>query len=157
TVIFLTSASTLRSIDWSAGWRTGLSAASSLDCVAATTPPVAPALSAMAAAPIATPRPLIRISSSRGCSDRPDPSHDRRGLKPGTREDAMTRLVTFVVATVLLCAAPAASAAASPLDDYARTTWASLAAMTDPATGLPADSLDADGTTSVQTSSTNIG
>jgi hypothetical protein len=58
------------------------------------------------------------------------------------------------VAALLLCAAPAA---ASPLDDYARTTWASLAAMTDPATGLPADSLDADGTTSVQTSATNIG
>jgi hypothetical protein len=66
----------------------------------------------------------------------------------------MTRLVTLVVAALLLCAAPAA---ASPLNDYARTTWASLAAMTDPATGLPADSLDADGTTSVQTSATNIG
>jgi hypothetical protein len=66
----------------------------------------------------------------------------------------MTRLVTLVVAALLLCAAPAA---ASPLDDYARTTWASLAAMTDPATGLPADSLNADGTTSVQTSATNIG
>ncbi len=55
---------------------------------------------------------------------------------------------------MLFCAAPAA---ASPLNDYARTTWSSLAAMTDPATGLPADSLDADGTTSVQTSTTNIG
>ena len=66
----------------------------------------------------------------------------------------MTRLVTFVVAASLLWASPAA---ASPLDDYARTTWASLAAMTDPATGLPADSLNADGTTSVQTSATNIG
>jgi hypothetical protein len=66
----------------------------------------------------------------------------------------MTRLVTLVVAALLLGAAPAA---ASPLDDYARTTWASLAAMTDPATGLPADSLSADGTTSAQTSATNIG
>jgi hypothetical protein len=66
----------------------------------------------------------------------------------------MRRLVTLVVAAVLL---PAAPAAASPLDDYARTTWASLAAMTDPSTGLPADSLSADGTTSVQTSATNIG
>jgi hypothetical protein len=66
----------------------------------------------------------------------------------------MRRLVTFVVAAVLLSATPAA---ASPLDDYARTTWASLAAMTDPSSGLPADSLSADGTTSVQTSSTNIG
>jgi hypothetical protein len=40
---------------------------------------------------------------------------------------------------------------------YARDTWASFVAMTDPATGLPADSLAADGTQSVQTSTTNIG
>jgi len=40
---------------------------------------------------------------------------------------------------------------------YARDTWASLAAMTDPKSGLPADALDSDGTTSVQTSTTNIG
>jgi hypothetical protein len=40
---------------------------------------------------------------------------------------------------------------------YARNTWASFVAMTDPASGLPADSLDADGTASVQTSTTNIG
>jgi hypothetical protein len=40
---------------------------------------------------------------------------------------------------------------------YARDTWASMAAMTDQRSGLPADSLDADGTTSVQTSTTNIG
>ncbi len=40
---------------------------------------------------------------------------------------------------------------------YARNTWASFVAMTDPVTGLPADSLRADGTASVQTSTTNIG
>jgi len=40
---------------------------------------------------------------------------------------------------------------------YARDTWASFVAMTDPATGLPADSLAADGTQSVETSTTNIG
>ena len=40
---------------------------------------------------------------------------------------------------------------------YARDTWASLAAMTDPRSGLPADALNSDGTTSVQTSTTNIG
>lgn len=40
---------------------------------------------------------------------------------------------------------------------YARDTWASFVAMTDPQSGLPADSLAADGTTSVQTSTTNIG
>ncbi len=40
---------------------------------------------------------------------------------------------------------------------YARDTWASFVAMTDPASGLPSDSLAADGTPSVQTSTTNIG
>jgi RTX calcium-binding nonapeptide repeat (4 copies)/Putative glucoamylase/Protein of unknown function (DUF3131) len=40
---------------------------------------------------------------------------------------------------------------------YAAGTWASLAAMTDPRTGLPADILAADGTRSVQTSTTDIG
>ncbi|MCY7420013.1 MAG: DUF3131 domain-containing protein, partial [Chloroflexi bacterium] len=40
---------------------------------------------------------------------------------------------------------------------YARDTWASFVAMTDPATGLPSDSLATDGTPSVQTSTTNIG
>src|SRR3954471_21068053 len=43
------------------------------------------------------------------------------------------------------------------LQRYARDTWASFVAMTDPNTGLPADSLKADGTRSVQTSTTNIG
>lgn len=43
------------------------------------------------------------------------------------------------------------------LQRYARDTWASLVAMTDPNTGLPADSLNVDGTASVQTSTTNIG
>ena len=40
---------------------------------------------------------------------------------------------------------------------YARDTWASFVAMTIPTTGLPADRLSSDGTTSVQTSTTNIG
>jgi hypothetical protein len=40
---------------------------------------------------------------------------------------------------------------------YAGDTWASFVAMTDPKSGLPADSLSADGTASVQTSTTNIG
>ncbi|HJW75892.1 MAG TPA: glucoamylase family protein, partial [Thermoleophilia bacterium] len=44
-----------------------------------------------------------------------------------------------------------------PLRRYARDTWASFVAMTDEATGLPADSLRIDGTRSVQTSTTNIG
>ena len=40
---------------------------------------------------------------------------------------------------------------------YARDTWASFVAMTNPTTGLPADKLNADGTTSAETSTTNIG
>jgi hypothetical protein len=78
----------------------------------------------------------------------------------------------LVVPTVAFAAGPAANMAASPagiglaargsaeqatLLRYARDTWASMAAMTDPKSGLPADSLRADGTASVQTSTTNIG
>jgi hypothetical protein len=68
--------------------------------------------------------------------------------------------VFAVVALLLLV--PAGDAVAdgqdqSQLRDYAARTWASLAAMTDPQSGLPADSLGADGTRSVQTSTTNIG
>lgn len=43
------------------------------------------------------------------------------------------------------------------LNRYAEDTWASFVAMTESKTGLPADSLAADGTRSVQTSTTNIG
>jgi hypothetical protein len=48
-------------------------------------------------------------------------------------------------------------AARQTLRRYAGDTWASLVAMTDPETGLPADTLAGDGTRSVQTSTTNIG
>jgi len=40
---------------------------------------------------------------------------------------------------------------------YAQTTWASFTAMVDTSSGLPADKLNANGTTSVETSTTNIG
>jgi hypothetical protein len=57
--------------------------------------------------------------------------------------------------------APAAQAdgghGGGELREYAKGTWASFAAMTDKRSGLPADILNADGTTSVQTSTTNIG
>jgi hypothetical protein len=71
------------------------------------------------------------------------------------------RLSAVLAAAAVLFALPA-SAAADPggrsvLERYARDTWASFDAMTDPASGLPADSLSADGTRSVQTSPTNIG
>ena len=53
--------------------------------------------------------------------------------------------------------ASAMNATDATLLGYARTTWASFVAMTDPVSGLPADSLSSDGTVSVQTSTTNIG
>src|SRR5918997_955506 len=43
------------------------------------------------------------------------------------------------------------------LHRYAEGTWASFEAMTEPNTGLPADTLRADGERSVKTSTTNIG
>jgi hypothetical protein len=64
----------------------------------------------------------------------------------------------LLIAMLLL--APGAQAAGddrATLERYAGDTWASFVAMTDPRTGLPADSLRADGQRSVQTSTTNIG
>src|ERR1700742_4098790 len=66
------------------------------------------------------------------------------------------RLIGVLCALFVLLPATRASAN-DDLRDYARATWASFAAMTDPSSGLPADALNADGTTSVQTSTTNIG
>ena len=69
-------------------------------------------------------------------------------------------LVAFVLAACL-AAAPAATAgergSSSELRDYAKRTWKSFEAMTDRRSGLPADILEADGSRSVQTSTTNIG
>ena len=69
---------------------------------------------------------------------------------------------TWVIAlTALLMLAPAAQAdgghGGGELREYAKGTWASFVAMTDERSGMPADILNADGTTSVQTSTTNIG
>jgi hypothetical protein len=61
------------------------------------------------------------------------------------------------IAALLLAAAPAQANGGGPLMSYARATWKSFEAMTDARSGLPADSLNADGSTSVQTSTTNIG
>jgi hypothetical protein len=63
--------------------------------------------------------------------------------------------ILLVLVVALMAAAPSASA--SELGDYAKGTWASFVAMTDPSSGLPADILNSDGSTSVQTSTTNIG
>jgi hypothetical protein len=70
------------------------------------------------------------------------------------------RLAGLVALLALLPAASAPAAAKpspDPLQRYAQTTWASFVAMTDAQSGLPADALNSDGTTSVQTSTTNIG
>ena len=83
----------------------------------------------------------------------------------------MRRTVIAVTVLLLIALLPGAPAAAAPvgagsvgadrdnatLREYAARTWASLAAMTDRHTGLPADSLGDDGVVSVQTSTTNIG
>src|SRR3954451_4679000 len=63
------------------------------------------------------------------------------------------------VLLALLCAPAIATAATddATLARYARATWASFVAMTDPRSGLPTDQLHADGTRDVQTSDTNIG
>jgi hypothetical protein len=79
------------------------------------------------------------------------------------------RSKTVAALAALLVLVPAATAAANgghgdggggdqrQLRQYAQRTWVSMAAMTDPGSGLPADILKADGSTSVQTSTTNIG
>jgi hypothetical protein len=66
------------------------------------------------------------------------------------------RRISILVA-LLAVLVPAPAANASELRDYARGTWASMVAMTDRSSGLPADILESDGSTSVQTSTTNIG
>ena len=73
--------------------------------------------------------------------------------------------VAALVAVLVLVGGSSASAGgggghgrdSAQLREYAQRTWASMAAMTDPGSGLPADILNADGSTSVQTSTTNIG
>jgi len=73
------------------------------------------------------------------------------------------RVRSFAALVALLVLIPVGQASAKnahkggELHQYAERTWASFAAMTDPRSGLPADILNSDGTTSVQTSTTNIG
>jgi hypothetical protein len=71
----------------------------------------------------------------------------------------MAGLLIAIALLTLVSVVPAASASASEgvLERYAADTWRSFDAMTDPQSGLPADILAADGTRSVQTSTTNIG
>jgi hypothetical protein len=72
----------------------------------------------------------------------------------------MPRKAIATVALGLLLAmtfASPAGAAQARMRQYAARTWASLAAMVDTPSGLPADALSSDGGTSVQTSPTDIG
>jgi hypothetical protein len=73
------------------------------------------------------------------------------------RMAALAALLTIACATGAQANGTNNGGGAPALRQDAARTWASLAAMTDPTSGLPADSLNADGTTSVQTSTTNIG
>jgi hypothetical protein len=72
---------------------------------------------------------------------------------------AMLRLrpIAALVALLVFVPVTGASAATLSLEDVAHRTWDSFTAMVDTTSGLPADVLNADGTTSVQTSTTNIG
>ncbi|MGH2714563.1 MAG: glucoamylase family protein [Thermoleophilaceae bacterium] len=63
----------------------------------------------------------------------------------------------LAVTALVLLLSVAPQAGAAELQRYAEDTWASFVAMTDEQSGLPADTLKADGTRSVQTSTTNIG
>src|SRR3954468_18979041 len=77
-----------------------------------------------------------------------------------SRVGRVAALVTLLVAVGAATAQAATTTGGrdgAPLRAYAERTWASMAAMTDPDSGLPADILNADGSTSVQTSTTNIG
>src|SRR4051794_32080577 len=67
------------------------------------------------------------------------------------------KLIAALAALLLLVPVTGASADTLSLHQVAQRTWDSMAAMVDTDSGLPADVLNADGTTSVQTSTTNIG
>ena len=67
------------------------------------------------------------------------------------------RLIAGLGLLVVLLAAAPAQAKTDPLERYARGTWASMVAMTDEHTGLPADFVDKHGVRSTPTSPTNIG
>lgn len=70
---------------------------------------------------------------------------------------ALTALVVLTGSTAQASPQASPRSGDAVLRDYAARTWASLVAMTDARTGLPADSLTDAGVRSVQTSTTNIG
>src|SRR4051812_31594726 len=150
---------------WLGALRVLRSARSSLDLLPATTTPTPSALSASASSAMMDPRrPLRRMSTPfgwnaathRGLACRPaDKWRNARGSsahRRGIRGCAMrSRLIAALVALLVLAPAAAASGDTVSLRQVAQRTWSSFVAMTDTDSGLPADVLNADGTTSVQT------
>src|SRR3954453_11845511 len=67
------------------------------------------------------------------------------------------KVVASPGASLVFVPAGTAPAESVSLTQVAHRTWDSMAAMVDTDSGLPADVLNADGTTSVQTSTTNVG
>src|SRR5436190_105565 len=169
-VILLRSALTFDSTLWLAAVRVLRSARSSVDLLPAVTTPTPVAVNRSNSAAIADAR---RPARPMGASLEVVPAH---GLSPsehvtkriwfvgeptGYLRSAMLRVrsTAALVALLLLVLLPAAGASADTLSlrDVAHRTWDSFTAMVDTDSGLPADVLNADGTTSVQTSTTNIG
>jgi Putative glucoamylase/Protein of unknown function (DUF3131)/RTX calcium-binding nonapeptide repeat (4 copies) len=77
----------------------------------------------------------------------------------GSRRHRRTAIALACLAFGLASGGATSASAASggALERYAADTWESLAAMVDPESGLPTDSLSATGERAVQTSTTNIG
>src|SRR3954452_3117458 len=92
-----------------------------------------------------------------GCSAVQTMGYGLPGKSTGWEAPMKSRILAAAIALLVFMPATSASAHGGDLRQYAETTWASFAAMTDEHSGLPADFLNADGTTSVQTSTTNIG
>ena len=70
----------------------------------------------------------------------------------------MRRLLVPLISLVLILSSGTAVSAGSPLRQYAKDTWRSMTAMTDPGTGLVADNIEGDlSSPSTYTSPTNIG
>jgi len=81
----------------------------------------------------------------------------RAAVRPGVASVAVLAVLLVMLTPAQVSAGASAAGQSGQLQAYAAATWASFVAMTDERSGLPADRLEADGTRSVQTSTTNIG
>src|SRR3954462_15451899 len=164
-VIFCRSALTFDSTLWLAWARVFFNDRSSFDLLPAVTTPTPTAHNSTSSTAIADARrPARPIEASLGVetAKRLSPvghvtKRTRFAAKPIGYLAAAMR-ARFAAAFVAILLFPAgASADALPLTQVAQRTWDSMAAMVDTDSGLPADVLNANGSTSVQTSTTNIG